>query len=61
METVTDAPGLLAALEREGIEGWEIGQMLAAEEGLVMITRQGEVPLPNFPRDEVARYFASPG
>jgi hypothetical protein len=55
---MTDAPGLLAALAREGIEGWEIGQMLAQEEGLVMITRQGEAPLPDFPRDELARYFS---
>lgn len=49
---------LLSALEREGIVGWEIGQMLAAEEGLVMFGRGGEAPLPEFPRDELARYFA---
>jgi len=54
---VADAPGLLAALEREGIPGFEVGQMLAPEEGLMLITRQGEVPLPDFPRDELARYF----
>ena len=50
---------LLAALERQGIVGWEIGQMLAPEEGLVLMGRQGEVPLPQFPRDELARYFAN--
>lgn len=49
---------LLAALEREGIVGWEIGQMLAPEEGLVLMGRQGEVALPEFPRDELARYFS---
>jgi hydrogenase maturation factor len=49
---------LLAALERQGIVGWEIGQMLAPEEGLVLMGRQGEVALPAFPRDELARYFS---
>ena len=39
--------------------GWEIGQMMAPEEGLQMIGYQGEVPLPEFPRDELARSFAS--
>lgn len=54
---------LLSALEREGIVGWEIGQMLPPEEGLVLFGRAGEVPLPEFPRDELARYFseAAPG
>ncbi len=54
---------LLSALEREGIAGWEIGQMLASEEGLVLFGRGGEAPLPQFPRDELARYFSqtSPG
>ena len=56
-----DVPALLAALEREGIDGWEIGLMTAPEEGLQMIGRQGEVPLPQFPRDELARYFAQAG
>ena len=56
-----DVPALLAALEREGIDGWEIGLMTAPEEGLQMIGRQGEVPLPEFPRDELARYFAQAG
>jgi hydrogenase maturation factor len=56
-----DVPALLAALESEGIDAWEIGQMLAAEEGLQMTGYRGEVPLPQFARDELARYFASPG
>ena len=56
-----DVPGLLAALEEEGIDGWEIGLMTAPEEGLQMIGRQGEVPLPKFNRDELARYLSQNG
>ena len=54
-----DAPKLIAALAREHIEGYEIGQMLAVEEGLVLFGRDGEQPLPIFTRDELARYFDS--
>ncbi len=57
----SDVPSLLAGLEKEGIIGWEIGQMIAAEEGLMMIGQGGEVPLPEFPRDELARYFSATG
>ena len=53
-----DVPRLLSALESEGIDAYEIGQILAPEEGLQMIGRDGEVPLPEFPRDELARYFS---
>ena len=56
-----EAPRLLSALDRAGINAWEIGQMLAAEEGLVLFGRQGEVELPAFERDEVARYFTASG
>ena len=55
----SDVPALLAGLEKEGIVGWEIGLMIAAEEGMVMIGPEGEVPLPEFPRDELARYFSA--
>ena len=52
-------PALLAALEKAGVDAWEIGQMMAAEEGLVLFDRQGgEVELPAFSRDELARYFS---
>ena len=52
-------PGLLHSLEQAGINAWEIGQMIPAEEGRVLFTRGGdEVPLPVFPRDELARYFS---
>lgn len=54
-----DVPRLLGALQQEGIDGWEIGQMMDAEEGLQMFGYQGEVPLPEFARDELARYFES--
>ena len=55
-----EVPALLRALDEAGITGWEIGQILAPEEGLLMIGYQGEEPLPQFERDEVARYFSLP-
>ena len=55
----SEVPSLQNALERKGIEGWEIGLMIDPEEGLQMIGYEGEVPLPEFPRDELARYIAS--
>ena len=55
----SDVPDLLAALGRGGIDGWEIGLMLDPQDGLQMIGYEGEVPLPEFPRDELARYFSS--
>ena len=56
----SDVPSLLSALEKKGIDGWEIGMMLAPEEGLISIGREGEVELPQFSRDELARYFSRP-
>jgi len=56
-----DVPRLVTALEDQGIDGWEIGQMLAQEEGMVIIGRDGETPLPEFSRDELARYFSETG
>ncbi len=54
-----NAPGLLRELERAGVDAWEIGQMLPAEEGRILFSRSGdEVTLPVFPRDELARFFA---
>ena len=53
-----DVPALLSALENNGIDGWEIGLMLALEEGLISIGREGEVELPQFNRDELARYLS---
>ena len=52
-------PSLLHYLDHAGINAWEIGQMLPAEEGSVLFTRGGdEVPLPQFRRDELARYLS---
>ena len=51
-------PALLRDLAEAGITGWEIGQILAPEEGLIMIGYDGEVPLPEFRRDELARYIS---
>jgi hydrogenase maturation factor len=58
----SEVPSLLVALEQKGIDGWEIGMMMAPEEGLVYMSRKGEVELPQFSRDELARYFSrTPG
>ena len=55
----SDAPRLLRELERSGIDAWEIGQVLPAEEGRILFARNGdEVALPVFDRDELARFFA---
>ena len=54
----TEVPVLLAELEKNGIDGWEVGVMMAPEEGFVYIGREGEVELPRFSRDELARYFS---
>ena len=56
-----DVPRLVTALDAQGIDAWEIGQMLAQEEGMVIIGRNGETPLPEFPRDELARYLSETG
>ncbi|MEC9280722.1 MAG: AIR synthase family protein [Chloroflexota bacterium] len=55
----TDVPGLLTSLEGEGINGFEIGTMIEAAEGLQMVEFHGETPLPEFSRDELARYMSS--
>ncbi|MBM3942451.1 MAG: hydrogenase expression protein [SAR202 cluster bacterium] len=54
-----EVPALLGQLDRQGIPAFEIGQMVASEDGLVLLKRDGsETPLPVFQRDELARYFA---
>ena len=54
-----DVPELLTSLEGEGINGFEIGTMIEAAEGLQMVEFHGETPLPEFSRDELARYMSS--
>ncbi len=56
---IADVPGLLTSLEGEGINGFEIGTMIEAAEGLQMVEFHGETPLPEFSRDELARYMSS--
>ena len=55
----SEVPALQNVLVELGTDGWEIGMMIDPEEGMQMIGYEGEVPLPEFPRDELARYFAS--
>ena len=50
-------PRALRALDRVGVDGWEIGQMMEAQDGLWLIDRGGERALPEFPRDELARFL----
>ena len=52
-------PTLLRAMEEGGIFACEIGQVIAPEEGLIMVGYEGEVPLPEFSRDELARYISN--
>ena len=51
-------PLLLSALRAQSIPAYEIGRMLAQDEGLSLIGSLGPVPLPSFPRDEFARYLS---
>ena len=53
-----EASLLLSALHGQNIHGWEIGRMLAQDEGLILISSLGQVPMPSFPRDELARYLS---
>lgn len=52
-----DAPKILAALQRAGIRGAPIGQVVEAERGLILRNGHNERPLPQFKRDEIARLF----
>jgi hydrogenase expression/formation protein HypE len=55
----SEVPRALRALDQIGITGWEVGQMMEADEGLWLIDRTGDQPLPEFRRDELARYLES--
>ncbi len=54
-----DVPTLLKALDSEGIEAFEIGRIMAPDEGRTIIRSHELEPLPTFERDELARFFAS--
>ena len=55
----TEAPKALRALEESGVEAYDIGEVTSASEGLKMLTSDGEKELPDFGRDELARYLSS--
>ena len=52
-----EAPQLLSALEREGIDAWDIGRVTPPEGGIMLQSKGGMSPMPTFERDELARYF----
>ena len=56
-----DVPAALRALDRARVSGWEIGQMMEPSDGLWLIDRNGERTLPEFRRDELARYLEESG
>lgn len=53
-----DVPGLLEALDAEGISASEIGRMTPRNEGLKIRTKEGVRDLPHFERDELARLLS---
>ena len=53
----SDVPRALRALDATGVSGWEVGQIMEADEGLWMVDRTGDNALPEFRRDELARYL----
>lgn len=52
-----EVPRALRGLDAIGVTGWEVGQMMEASDGLWLIDRAGEHTLPEFARDELARYL----
>ena len=54
-----NVPKLMSALEKEGIDSYEIGHVTDPEEGVSMISTTSHelVPLPTFDRDELARWL----
>ncbi|MBI4339720.1 MAG: hydrogenase expression/formation protein [Chloroflexi bacterium] len=52
-----EAPALLATLEGEGVSATVIGRVTSASQGLRFRTEAGLVDLPQFPRDELARFL----
>ena len=52
-------PEVADALASRSIPAFEIGRLTPAEQGLKLVTPQGEVEWPAFDRDELARFFSS--
>lgn len=51
------ASALITTLKRAGISATVIGRMTKPTEGVTLATPNGSAPLPQFPRDEIARYL----
>ena len=54
----SDAEQLITTLSQQGIPASIIGSVTPASEGLRLVSRGKEHPLPTFERDELARFFA---
>ena len=52
-----EAGRLTERLAAAGVRTTQIGRIIPAAEGTIMRTPAGPVPLPRFPRDELARWF----
>jgi hydrogenase maturation factor len=52
-----DAPSIITALEGSGITATQIGHVTEPGGGIVLQSKSGERPLPQFERDEIARLF----
>ena len=52
-----NVPRLQSALEKEGVDAYEIGRITGPEEGVHIIRGHQLEPLPPFDRDELARFF----
>ncbi|RLC61573.1 MAG: hydrogenase expression protein, partial [Chloroflexi bacterium] len=55
----SEASKLLGFLQQAGIKASIIGKVVKAEEGLKMLTTTGTQDLPQFERDELARFLDS--
>ncbi|MEE9198947.1 MAG: AIR synthase family protein [Dehalococcoidia bacterium] len=55
----SEAPKALAALEGAGVAAYDIGEVTPASQGLRVLTGEGEEAMPDFERDELARFFSS--
>jgi hydrogenase maturation factor len=56
-----DAGVVIHALAREGIDCHYIGQVVAPDQGIVLVDGARQTPMPVFPQDEITRLFAEKG
>jgi len=52
-----DAAGIIAALQKEGIDAYDIGRVTDRSAGVRLVKSSGTVDLPVFARDEITRIF----